>query len=60
MTAPGGGAEPGRPGAQEAVKALVALGYSFADADQAVRQALEDGASGKGADEIIRKALSYR
>jgi len=60
LTAPGGGAEPGGPGAQEAVKALVALGYAFADADRAVRQALEDGASGKGADEIIRKALSYR
>jgi Holliday junction DNA helicase RuvA len=60
VTAPGGGPEPGGPGAQEAVKALVALGYAFTDADQAVRRALEDGASGKGADEIIRRALSYR
>jgi holliday junction DNA helicase RuvA len=60
VSAPGGGAEPGGAGAQEAVKALVALGYGFAEADHAVRQALEDGASGKTADEIIRKALSYR
>jgi Holliday junction DNA helicase RuvA len=46
-------------GAQEAVQALVALGYSFSAADEAVRLALEDGASGS-AEEIIRKALSYR
>jgi len=38
----------------------VALGYSFADADHAVRQALEEGASGAPADEILRRALSYR
>ncbi len=53
-------AAPGGAGAQEAVKALVALGYSFADADHAVRQALEDGASGASSEEIIRRALSYR
>jgi Holliday junction DNA helicase RuvA len=57
---PGGDAAPGGAGAQGAVKALVALGYTFADADHAVRQALEDGASGAAADEIIRRALSYR
>ncbi len=60
VSAPGGRSEPGGAGAQEAVKALVALGYGFADADHAVRQALEDGAAGKTADEIIRRALSYR
>jgi Holliday junction DNA helicase RuvA len=60
VSAPGGDAAPGGAGAQEAVKALVALGYSFADADHAVRQALEDGASGAAADEILRRALSYR
>lgn len=52
----------GRPvaaGAQEAVKALVALGYSFTDADQAVRRALEEGAAGEP-DQLLRKALSYR
>lgn len=60
VTAPGGDGGPGVAGAQEAVKALVALGYAFADADHAVRQAMEDGASGATADEIIRRALSYR
>jgi Holliday junction DNA helicase RuvA len=45
--------------AQEAVQALVALGYSFADADQAVRRALEAGGV-ESADEIIRSALSGR
>jgi len=46
-------------GGQEAVKALVALGYAFADADKAVRLALEEG-SPASAEELIRKALSYR
>lgn len=57
---PGAAAVPGGAGAQEAVKALVALGFSFADADRAVRQALEDGASGAPAQEIIRRALAGR
>jgi len=60
VSAPGGDGTPGGAGAQEAVKALVALGYTFADADHAVRLALEEGASGSTAEEIIRKALSYR
>lgn len=60
VSAPHGGPDAAGAGAQEAVKALVALGYGFAEADHAVRQALEDGASGDTADEIIRKALSYR
>lgn len=46
-------------GAQEAVAALVALGYSFNDADEAVRAVLEDGEVG-GADELIRKALARK
>lgn len=57
---PGTPSVSGGPGAQEAVKALVALGFSFADADRAVRQALEDGASGASAQEIIRRALASR
>jgi len=57
---PSGTAAPGGAGAQEAVRALVALGFSFSDADHAVRQALEAGASGASADEIIRRALAGR
>ncbi len=50
-----GGAGPGQQ-AQEAVAALVALGYSFTDADAAVRAVLENGGAAT-ADELIRKAL---
>jgi len=49
----------GAPGVQGAVQALMALGYSFADADRAVRQALEDGA-GESTEAVVRKALSYQ
>ena len=45
------------PGAQEAVAALVALGYALVDADAAVRGALADGESGS-TDELIRRALA--
>ena len=51
----------GRPagrGADEAVNALVALGYSNAAASAAVRKALEDAAGSEGVD-LIRAALSY-
>lgn len=43
--------------AQEAVSALVALGYSFPDADDAVRMALEEGEVASS-DELIRRALA--
>lgn len=46
-------------GAQEAVKALVALGYSFLDADQAVRAVLAEGVP-DSTDALIRKALAAR
>lgn len=47
------------PGAREAVGALVALGYSFVDADAAVRRALtEDEAA--STDELVRRALAKR
>ncbi|MEX2467388.1 MAG: Holliday junction branch migration protein RuvA [Gemmatimonadota bacterium] len=46
-------------GTQEAVKALVALGYTFADADQAVRAVLADEVP-KTTDALIRKALAGR
>ena len=45
------------PGAQEAVGALVALGYAFVDADAAVRHALADGEAA-GTDELVRRALA--
>jgi len=46
-------------GSQEAVSALVALGYSFTDADAAVRRALEDG-DPEDTDQLIRRALATR
>lgn len=52
------GGVPGK-GAQEAVQALVALGYSFSDADRAVRRVLQDDAS-VSTDELIRRALAGR
>lgn len=49
---------PGTDGAaQEAVQALVALGYSFGEADQAVRGVLEKGTP-ESSEELIRKALA--
>ena len=52
----GGGAGPS---AQEAVAALVGLGYSFVDADAAVRRALAED-EGAGTDELVRRALARR
>ena len=43
--------------AQEAVQALVALGYSFGDADEAVRAVLEAGTP-NDTEELIRRALA--
>ena len=51
-----GGTEPG---AQEAVGALVALGYSFVEADAAVRRALAEGEAA-GTHELVRRALAKR
>jgi Holliday junction DNA helicase RuvA len=51
-------AEPSRDGlAQEAVQALIALGFTFGDADNAVRAALKAGVPAS-ADELIRRALA--
>jgi Holliday junction DNA helicase RuvA len=55
----GGGAVP-RPegaGVDDAIRALVSLGYSAGDAERAVRAAMEEGGSGLGAAELIRSAL---
>ena len=56
---PGGASEGTGPDAQEAVGALVALGYSFVDADVAVRHALADGEAA-GTDELVCRALTKR
>ena len=42
---------------QEAVQALVSLGYTFGDADEAVRAALEAGPA-ESTEELIRRALA--
>ena len=41
-------------GADDAIRALVSLGYSPADAERAVRAALDDGGRGLSATELIR------
>ena len=52
------GATPSAPGADHAVRALVSLGVTQADADKAVRDALADGGAGKDLATLIREALS--
>lgn len=44
-------------GAEDAIRALVSLGYSTVDAERAVRQAIDEGGSGMSAAELIRGAL---
>lgn len=56
-----GGASGGRPevpGAEDAARALVSLGYTSVEAERAVRAALEEGGRGLGAAELIRNALA--
>jgi len=43
---------------EDAIRALVSLGYSNADAEKAVRSVLEGGAKSMSAPEIIRAALA--
>lgn len=52
------GAAPEGAGAEDAVRALVSLGYSQPDAERAVRGAIEDSETGVGAPELIRAALA--
>jgi Holliday junction DNA helicase RuvA len=47
----------GDPLAQEAVQALIVLGFTFGDADKAVRAALKAGPP-ENAEELIRRALA--
>lgn len=46
------------PGTEDAIRALVSLGYSMADAEKAVRGVLDGGAKGLSAPELIRAALA--
>jgi Holliday junction DNA helicase RuvA len=48
----------GGAGVEDAVRALVSLGYSSADAERAVRSAVEENGKGLGAADLIRRALA--
>jgi Holliday junction DNA helicase RuvA len=50
---PDGGAS-----SEDAVRALVSLGYSMVDADRAVRAAIDAGGKGMSAPDLIREALA--
>ena len=54
----GGGPRPEGGGAEDAIRALVSLGYSTIDAERAVQAALDAGARGQPAPEVIRRALA--
>lgn len=54
----GAAARPEGATADDAMRALVSLGYSAGDAEKAVRRALETTADGAGATELIRSALA--
>lgn len=51
-------ARPDGAGADDAIRALVSLGYASIDAEKAVRSALDEGGRGLSAPELIRRALS--
>lgn len=55
--APSADGTAGSGAAQQAVQALVSLGYSFGDADRAVREVLESGEP-ESAEDLIRRALA--
>ena len=54
----GGLARPAATGVDDAIRALVSLGYTTADAEKAVRAALDGGKKGLSAPELIRAALA--
>jgi Holliday junction DNA helicase RuvA len=53
-----GGMKPAGTGVDDAIRALVSLGYTTADAEKAVRAALDTGKKGMSAPELIRAALA--
>ncbi|HEV8215156.1 MAG TPA: RuvA C-terminal domain-containing protein, partial [Gemmatimonadaceae bacterium] len=58
VSVPGlGGSRPDGAGAEDAIRALVSLGYSPGDAERAVREAIDEAGTGSGAAELIRRAL---
>lgn len=59
IVTPGRGEDGAAAGTQAAIKALVALGYTFSEADQAVRAVIADGVP-DNTDALIRKALAER
>lgn len=59
IVTPGRGEDGGAPGTQAAIKALVALGYTFSEADQAVRAVIAEGVP-DSTDALVRKALAER
>jgi Holliday junction DNA helicase RuvA len=56
-SASGGGPRPQGAGTEDAIRALVSLGYSASDAERAVRAALDEHGAAVGAAELIRAAL---
>jgi holliday junction DNA helicase RuvA len=59
VTAGGVGGSRGEgPATEDAIRALVSLGYSTIEAERAVRGVLDDGGRGMGAAELIRGALT--
>ena len=52
------GAAPASAAADDALRALVSLGYTNADAERGVKAALDAGGGGKSAAELIRAALA--
>ncbi|NUQ20524.1 MAG: Holliday junction branch migration protein RuvA [Gemmatimonadaceae bacterium] len=53
-----GAPRPAGTGVDDAIRALVSLGYTTADAEKAVRAALDTGKKGMSAPELIRAALA--
>ncbi len=53
-----GGPRPAGLGVEDAIRALVSLGYSTADAEKAVRATLDTSKKGMSAPELIRAALA--
>jgi Holliday junction DNA helicase RuvA len=55
---PAGSRAPHTAGTEDAIRALVSLGYSSGDAERAVRMAVEEDGKGLAAPDLIRRALA--